>query len=179
MENGHQEYERLIKPIEDRMIRTVWRIVLNSDDADDAFQDALMIIWKKLNKIRRHPNPHALILRVCANSAYDILRRKARYSKREELDSISSEFADIKPAVDEEFSNRENQKEILFAISKLSRNQAVAVTMRFIQELPYSDIADALGCRKVTARKHVTRAREKLQKLLSHLIPSSQEEVQR
>ena len=41
------EYERLIAPIENRMIRCVWRIVRDPDDAEDALQDALLTVWKR------------------------------------------------------------------------------------------------------------------------------------
>jgi DNA-directed RNA polymerase specialized sigma24 family protein len=35
-------YGRFIEPIEDRMIRSVWRITRNAQDAEDAMQAALM-----------------------------------------------------------------------------------------------------------------------------------------
>jgi len=86
--NGHKKYERLIKPIEDQMIKSVWRITCNSSDAEDAFQDALMKIWKHIKKIQRHPNPHALILRICANSAYDILKKNLNIEILKNLSKI-------------------------------------------------------------------------------------------
>ena len=73
-----KEYECLIRPVEDQMIRSVWRIVRDPDETEDAFQEALAKIWLNFSKIRRHPNPRALILRICTNAAYDALRRNAR-----------------------------------------------------------------------------------------------------
>ena len=86
--NDPAGYDDLIAPIEDRMIRSVWRIVRDADDADDAFQAALEKIWRRLETIRRHPNPRALILRICVNAAYDLLRKKARLRRREALDGM-------------------------------------------------------------------------------------------
>lgn len=171
------DYETLIGPIEDRMIRTVWRIVRDADDADDALQEALATIWKRLGRIRRHPNPHALILRICVNSAYDLLRRRARYIRREELKAIPEALADPAPSVAKRLSDRETQAEILATIGRLPRKQGEAVLMRFVQELPYSDIAEALGCREVTVRKHVARARARLSRELAHLAPWPPKEV--
>lgn len=179
MKDSHKEYERLIMPIEDKMIKSVWRITHNSNDAEDAFQDALMKIWKNIKKIRQHPNPHALILRICANSAYDIIRKKSKNRNMEEsfehsLNHISTTYSN-----DELHSIGENHSEIIQAIAKLSTNQAIAVTMRYIQDLSYSDIAQALGCKEVTARKHISRGRNRLSKLLTHLLPNSQKEVKK
>ena len=178
MDNEHSEYEKLIKPIENQMIKSVWRITRDPDDADDALQEALTSIWKQRNKIRRHPNPQALILRICVNSAYDILRIKSRTEKPESLNKDFTNIPDPQPAADEMYVSNEKQTEIFQAILKLPRNQAIAALMRFALELPYGDIAHALGCREVTVRKHIARARTRLYSLLAHLLPNSPKEVQ-
>lgn len=177
MNSGHGDYERLVRPIEDRMIRSVWRIVRDPDDADDAFQEALTTIWKRLNRIRRHPNPHALILRICVNSAYGVVRQRARHQNREKLEPLPETLPDPSPSAAERISGREKREEIFQAISRLPRKQAQAVLMRFVEELPYSQIAQALGCREVTVRKHVARARSRLSRDLAHLAPYSRKEV--
>lgn len=176
--NGTQsDYDRLIRPIEDRMIRTVWRIVRDADDADDAFQEALATIWKRLGRIHRHPNPHALILRICINSAYDLLRRKARLIRRQEIDSIPEALPDPAPTAPERISRKEQRAEIFESIGRLPRKQSEAVLMRFVEELSYGDIAQAMGCREATARKHIARARARLSRDLAHLAPQALKEV--
>ncbi len=177
MNSGHGDYETLVRPIEDRMIRSVWRIVRCPQDAEDAFQEALTTIWKRLNRIRRHPNPHALILRICLNSAYDVIRKRARHQDREKLEPVPEALPDPSPSAAERISGREKLAEILQAISRLPRKQAQAVLMRFVEELPYSQIAQALGCREVTVRKHIARARTRLSRELAHLAPYSRKEV--
>jgi RNA polymerase sigma-70 factor (ECF subfamily) len=171
LDSNHQDYENLIRPVEDQMIRSVWRIVRDPDDFDDAFQDALTTIWKRLKRISRHPNPRSLILRICVNAAYDVLRRKARRLRREELQAIPDDLPDSAPSAAERLSSREDRADILHAIGQLSRQQAVAVVMRFGQESSYQDISKALGCSEVTARRHIARARVRLRRLLAHLAP--------
>jgi RNA polymerase sigma-70 factor, ECF subfamily len=177
--NEHREYESLIAPIENQMIRSVWRIVRDADDAEDAFQQALETVWRQLKRIRRHPNPHALILRICINSAYDVLRKRARRLRREELDAIPEELPDTSPSAADRIATREGHSEILNAISLLPRSQAQAVLMRFVQELPYSEIAQALGCREATVRRHIANARARLRKMLGRLRTHGVEEVRR
>jgi RNA polymerase sigma-70 factor, ECF subfamily len=179
LDGNRADYDSLIRPIEDRMIRSVWRIVRDPDDADDAFQEALATIWKRLGRIRRHANPHALILRICVNSAYDVRRRKSRRRRHEELKAITDIAADPAPSPAEQAVGRENREEIFEAIGRLPRNQAQAVLMRFVQELPYADIAQALDCKEATARKHIARARIRLRKALAHLAPRPTKEVLR
>ncbi|MEN6625184.1 MAG: RNA polymerase sigma factor [Candidatus Sumerlaeia bacterium] len=176
MENHPTDYERFVAPIEDQMIRSVWRIVRDRDDFDEAFQEALATVWKRLDKVRRHPNPHALILRICANAAYDALRRRSRRQKHEVFD-LPETLPDPAPAATDLISADEDREEIFQAIAQLPRNQAEAFLMRFVQELEYSQIAQALGCSEVTARTHVARARAKLSNSLAHLDPRPAKEV--
>ena len=75
-------YEALITPIEDRMIRSVTRILRDPDDAADALQNALLVVWKNLRKIEKHSNPHGYIIRICSNAAIDTWRRRVRDKRR-------------------------------------------------------------------------------------------------
>jgi RNA polymerase sigma-70 factor (ECF subfamily) len=167
------DYESLVRPIEDRMIRSVWRIVRDPDDADDAFQEAVATVWKRLARIRRHPNPHALILRICTNAAYDVLRRRTRLHKRLGREEDVVELPDPAPSAAERLSSGETQAEIMQAVGQLPPKQAAAVLMRFVQNLSYGDIAQSLNCTEATVRKHIARARVKLRRLLEHLAPTS------
>jgi len=164
-------YATLIAPVEDRMMRSIWRVVRDADDADDALQDALAIIWKRLDRIRRHPNPQALVLKICIDSAYDVLRKRLRGRRREDLEAVERELADSRPQPLEVASGRENRAAVLRAIGELPRNQGRAVLMRIIEEQPYSAIAEALGCEEATARAHVKRGRDRLAQLLAPLFP--------
>ncbi len=62
-------YDELIAPMEAMMMRSIWRVVRNTDVAEDCLQDAFAIVWKKRFQIRLHPNPQALVLKICLNAA--------------------------------------------------------------------------------------------------------------
>ncbi len=169
-------YERLVQPVEDQMMRSIWRIVRNPEDAKDALQDALAAIWKRLDRVRRHPNPHALILKICADSAYDTLRKRMRRSTRETSSQPPEIASGAESLAPEQLIEQQEEEEILSAITQLPRNQAVCVLMRFVQERSYQDISEAVGCSPTTARIHVTRGRAKLQGVLSHLVGDTVQE---
>jgi RNA polymerase sigma-70 factor (ECF subfamily) len=176
MTDQRPEYERLIAPITDRMIRVVWRIVRDPDEADDAFQDALLAVWKRWGRIQSHPNPTALILRICVHCAQDTLRRRVRREKRMDADGVSETIADAAPSTVERLAGAEQGAEVLRAIGTLSKNQAQAILMHAVEEIPYGDVAAAMDCGEATVRKHVARARAKLRTLLAHLIPQAPKE---
>ena len=96
---------------------------------------------------------------------------------REELKAVPTEIPDPRPSPAERLSGREERAEIIRAIRQLPRKQADAALMRFVQELSYQEIAQALGCSEVTVRTHIARARTRLSKLLAHLAPHSPKEA--
>jgi RNA polymerase sigma-70 factor (ECF subfamily) len=176
MTDRQREYERLVAPIEDRMMRAVWRVSRDPHDAEDAFQEALLTVWKRWDQIVLHPNPHALILHMCINSAHDVLRRRVRTGKWLQERAIPEHIPDAAASAIEEISNAEQHAAVIRAIGLLSKNQGRAILMHAVEEIPYRDIAAAMSCREATVRKHVARARARLHTLLSHLIPAVRKE---
>lgn len=176
MNDRQQEYQRLIAPIEDRMMRAVWRVVRDPDDTEDAFQEALLTVWKRWDRICAHANPHALILQICIHAAHDVLRRKVRQGRWLDAVAIPEEIPDTAASAIQSISVAEQDAAVLRAIGSLSKNQARAILMHAVEEVPYNAIAAAMGCRESTVRKHVARARTKLRVLLSHLIPEVHKE---
>ena len=172
MQDFQSEYERFIRPIEDQMMSAVWGVTQNPEDAEEAFQEALSVLWRKWRHVRAHPNPRALILRICFNSGYDVLRKRSRRQRRE-ITAETSVLEDVRAAASspsETLAARERESAVLGAISRLTRNQAAAVVMKLWEGCSHSDIAEALGCRDATARKHLERGRQRLRELLAPVM---------
>ncbi len=165
------DYEALVRPLEDRMMRSVWRIVRDREAAEDALQDALAVIWKKRETVARHPKPEALILRIAVSSACDALR-KTRRRLRHETAGLSERLADDSiPSVTKTVEDRDLRTTILAAIGRLPKRQAAAVLLHIVEELPYGEIAEAMACSESTVRVNVLRGRERLARALAKEIP--------
>jgi len=163
-------YDRIIGPIEEQMIRSIWRIVRNHQDAEDAMQDALLAIWKCWDRVCGHPNPQAMVLKMCVDAAYDLIRRRFRGRRHNTLSALLIEPQDQSPTPSKSAEISEQYDELMAAISHMPRRQATAILMRVIEGQSYRDIASVLGCAEVTARKHVARGRDRLQTALSRFI---------
>ncbi len=161
-------YEQILAPIKDQMIRTVARIVRDPEDAEDVFQEVLVVIWHKLETIINHPNPQGYILRVCITRSYDYLRKKMRRRRFEiHLETIKSVL----------LANRNRNPEIQFndektiqaAISMLPPKQGQAILLRAIDGYAYKTIGEILDCSESTARSHFSKGKAKLKSRLRQL----------
>ncbi|MDH4217361.1 MAG: RNA polymerase sigma factor [Candidatus Aminicenantes bacterium] len=178
MANEKAVYEQLILPVETRMMRTIWRIVRQDQLAEDTLQDAMAIIWRKRNHIQQHPNPSALILKICLNCAYDSLRKRHRLRRQQDLTKLTASVIKARNNASQDLEQKQIVAEILNAIGRLPRKQALAVLMRIVQEQSYDVIAKSIGCSETTARIHVSRGRKRLSQWLVHLQSSSSKESQ-
>lgn len=162
-------YDAFIAPLESGMLRAVWRIVRNPNLAQDTVQDALAAIWQCRDKIRLHPNPRALILKITTDVSYDALRRSLRLQRREQPGREEEAAVAFHAPPVMQFETDPLEEGIRAAIARLPRKQAVAIFMRLVHEQPYPSVARALGCSVPTARIHVMRGRARLRRLLSRL----------
>jgi RNA polymerase sigma factor (sigma-70 family) len=161
------EFERLVLAHRARMTRTIWRVLRDGDLAEDALQEALATLWRKLPVVSRHPNPEAFVLRVAIDAARDQLRARLRRERRTTpLDVVEDRGA---AAWADPVERAALVREVLGAVRRLGRRQATAILLRAVEEAPYETVAQALGCSEATARVHVQRARGKLRAWLGHL----------
>ena len=117
------EYERIVRPLEDRMICSIWRIVRHPADADDVLQNALTTIWRHWARVMKHPNPEVLIIKICLDASYDLLRRRAHEQRHVQNMPVQSEVErTLSP--DAELHRYEIYAEVTAAIGGLPRNGA-------------------------------------------------------
>jgi len=172
MGNREFDYSTLVRPLESRMMRSIWRIVRRKEAAEDALQDALAVIWKKRDAVARHPNPQALILKISIAAAYDAVRKERR-RLRHEITGLPGEPADDSAAPAGKGSeDRGLRAAILAAVGRLPKRQATAALLHIIEDQSYEEIARAMECSETTVRVHVMRARAALARRLAGFCPN-------
>jgi RNA polymerase sigma factor (sigma-70 family) len=158
-------YEKHIRPMESKLIRAIWRVIGDEQEVGDCLQDTLADIWKHRWQLESHPNPSAWMMRIALNAAYDRLRLR-RVRRVEALPPDIESMGISAPLIAE---RQELKTTLLAEIGRLSPKQAQALLLRLVEDLPYTDIAEAMGCSEATARVHVQRGRERLRERLRNL----------
>lgn len=167
VESRDFDYDVLVRPVEGRMMRSIWRIVRHREAAEDALQDALAVIWKKRDVVARHPKPEALVLRIAVTAAIDAVR-KARRRLRHEAPGLSVDrIGDTAPPPESVVESRDLRASLLDAIGRLPKRQATAVLLHIVEGQSYEDVSRAMGCSESTVRVSVMRGRAGLARQLA------------
>ena len=121
--------------------------------AEEIAQEAFIKAHANWPELVNHPNPEAWVRRVAINNALSTLRRQATEAK------VLLHLSRERPRIEE---LPEAAEAIWEAVRGLPRNQAIAVTLRYQDGLPVSQIAEVLDCSPATVRVHLHRGRAAL-----------------
>lgn len=129
--------------------------------AEDVVHDALVGALEALGKYRaqriRELALRAWLYRITLNKVRDHLRRSSRRNE-------SPFYEDLHP---EPQPDHDGVMDALDALANLPEKQRVAVTLRYMQDLPYAEIAAATGWPENTAKTLVRRGLGSLRKTLA------------
>ena len=153
------EFSQWIAPAQSRMVNCTWRIVRDAADTDDVIQEVLLHVFKRFEEIRRHPNPTALLLRICTQKALDHLRRRKSHGGPPEPLPPNLTAPTASPR--QQLADEEQRHQLLAFISHLPAREAEAITLYALEEMGYPDVATAMECSESTVRVLVGRARER------------------
>lgn len=144
--------------------RRVARVVLgDSDDADDAAQDAFLSALVKLGQYDRRRPFGPWLMRIVANAATD--RRRRRAVRRAE--PLDAGLAAGGPRPDLEAERRELNVRLRAALAELPPRRRLAVVLFDVEGYAHAEIGEILGIPEGTVRSEVFHARRKLRELLT------------
>lgn len=165
-------FEVLIADHHDEIFRYLWRLLDSgghAHDAEDLTQEVFMRAYRAYDRLRPNSNVRAWLYKIATNCAYTTLKR----AKHDPLPLID-DAPDVRLQPHQQVSHNETLAEIQGAIETLPPKQRAALIMRYLQELDYAEIADALNCSEDSARANVYQA---LRRLRHDLASETQHEV--
>lgn len=155
----------------------VYRLALRmcgESGAEDAAQEAFVAAWRGLPRFRGECRFSTWLYRLTTNAAIDYLRREQKQRTDGDVDDLS--LADDSPSPQEQAERSETQQRVRKALAALSDEHRQILLLRYMQELDYGEIAQALHISEGTVKSRINRAKARLRELLAqegNLFPAS------
>ena len=169
-------FEELYERYKTKVYNTACRITRNAAEAADVTQEVFVNVFKKIGLFEFRSSFSTWVYRMSVNASIDRYRKVTRHptlSTDDEAFQDTAQFrrmADEKtPAADENAEQNESDKEIQKMIALLPIKLRTAVVLRYVQDLSYQEVAQALKCSEGTVKSRLNRAHEKLRKLLARV----------
>ena len=150
------KYEKLVYDI-------ARRYFLNTYDAQDASQEAIIRVYKGISNvtIEKDATLKAWICTVTARTCLSMLRKK----RVVETEAASADFF-VSPSAEEDTMAIIEVQNILNAMKKLKPIHRMILILRDIEGLGYEEIAEALHISIGTVKSRISRARESLKNVI-------------
>ena len=117
-------------------------IVLTHEDADDVLQNTFLKAWKSLPTFQGKAKLSTWLYRIAINESLDLLRHQ-------KTSALSSADADLSVAnrllADDYFDGDKSQAVLQEVIASLPDVQRTVFTLRYYDEMKYSEMSEILG----------------------------------
>jgi RNA polymerase sigma-70 factor (ECF subfamily) len=130
------------------------------DAAEDAVQDVWLDVFRGVGKLRDGGAFAAWLFRIARDRAYRMLRRKGLAV------AAIGDVNDVpRSAAEEDFDDEQRQR-LTSSLDRLPHAQREVLLLRFVEDLSYEQIAQAVGCELGTVRSRLHYAKRALRDLI-------------
>lgn len=142
--------------------RTARLILNNSDDAEDAVQDAFLRLWRFRDSIPTDDGARAWLYRVVVNACYSRARSELRAARRHDAAMAAFDETAQSAGADEEAGRSIEGAAVRRAIASLPETLRVPLVLRYYADLSEREIAIAVHRRAGTVKSRLHEARRRL-----------------
>ena len=141
-ETQRQGFEKMVRQYSEQLYWQVRRIVLTHDDANDVLQNTFIKAWNGLASFHGDSKVLTWVSRIAINESLDFVRRQKNISVVSTDDTESSVANTL--MADEYFDGDETEAQLQEAIASLPEVQRTVFTLRYYDEMKYSEMSKLL-----------------------------------
>jgi RNA polymerase sigma-70 factor (ECF subfamily) len=161
-------FDGLIRTRLDKLYRMAVAITRNESDARDATQDACVLAWRELPRLREHEKFDSWLSQILVNAARGVVRKTGRIRVREL--SVEPEpdgqRAVREPAIAAEVDSLADNDAIQRAFARLDGATRSLIVLHYVEGKPLAEIAQLTGSPVGTVKWRLSTARAALERAL-------------
>ena len=160
---NQSEFIKVINPFKDRVFRLAKRLLVSTEEAEDATQEVLVKLWKNKDKLQGYSSVEALAMTITKNYCLDQLKSK----RASEMRIVHSNYSDKQAGIDKQAEDRDSWGWVEKIIETLPEQQKLILQMREIEQYEYEEIAKIMDMNETAVRVALSRARKTLREQLT------------
>ena len=171
-----QAFEMLVRSYDRKVLGFALRLMKNSDDAKDAYQDIFLKAFQALPGFKGQSQFSTWLYRIAYHTCVNYLRKRKTIQEQfffpeDEENPNSIVFRD-ENAVDpeEDFLQKEFALEIEKIVRTFSPKMQAIFYLRYQNELPLKEISSATGLSLNSVKNYLFRMREKFRHQLTRYL---------
>jgi RNA polymerase sigma-70 factor, ECF subfamily len=160
---NQSEFIQLIAPFKDKVFRLAKRLLVSTEEAEDATQEVLVKLWNKNESLETYNSVEAFAMTITKNYCLDQLKSK----RAGNLKIVHNNFTDREPGLQQKVEDSDSLDWVEKIINQLPEQQRLIVQMRDIEQYEFEEIAKILEMNETAIRVALSRARKTIRKFMT------------
>lgn len=156
------EFLNVVMPFKDKLYRLAKRLLVSSEEAEDATQEILMKLWTNNKAMARYKNVEAFAMTMTKNFCLDRLKSK----QSSNLKLVHSNYEDGSSSLHKQLEARDSVNWVERIMEELPEQQKMVLQLRDVEEYDYDEIAELLEMKPTAVRVTLSRARKAVREKL-------------
>jgi RNA polymerase sigma-70 factor (ECF subfamily) len=156
------EFLNTVMPFKDKVYRLAKRLLVSSEEAEDATQELFMKLWNRKDKLSSYKSVDAFAMTMTKNYCFDRLKSK----QASNLSLIHSNYKENGTSLDRKTELNDSVSIVHQLIAKLPENQRIIIQLRDVEEYEYEEISKVLDIKPTAVRVALSRARKTIREQL-------------
>ena len=153
---NQNDFVSLISPFKDKVFRLSKRLLISTEEAEDATQEVLVKLWNKKENLESYNSVEALAMTMAKNYCLDQLKSK----RAGNLKIVPANFTDKEASIDKKIEHSDSLNWVGKIINQLPEQQQLLIQMRDIEQYEFNEIAQILEMNETAIRVALSRARK-------------------
>lgn len=145
------------------MFRISRRLLVSTEEAEDAVQEVILKLWRNRNKFSDYKNLEAYAITMTKNWCFDQL--KSKHSQNIKL--VHPNYEDHTQSLQKFIEVNDSLSWVEFHMNTLPRNQKLILQLRDIEHFEFNEIAEMLDMNETAIRVSLSRARKTIREKLT------------
>ena len=160
---NQNEFVKLISPFKDKVFRLAKRLLVSTEEAEDATQEILVKLWNKNQGLDQYNSVEAVAMTMTKNYCLDQLKSK----RADNLRIVHNNFTDREPNLQQKIEDQDSLNWVEKIINQLPEQQKLIIQMRDIEQYEFEEIAKILEMNETAIRVALSRARKTIREYIT------------
>ncbi len=157
------DFIKVITPFKDRVFRLAKRLLVSTEEAEDATQEVLVKLWNNKGKLETYSSVEALAMTMTKNYCLDQLKSK----RATEMRIVHSNYTDRQAGLQQQTEDRDSWSWVEKIMETLPEQQKMILQMRDVEQYEFEEIAKIMDMNETAVRVALSRARKTLREELT------------
>lgn len=157
-----KEFLLNVLPFKDKVYRLAKRLLISTDEAEDATQELYVKLWNKKEEISSLRSVEAYAMTLTKNYCLDRLKSK----QASNLTLVHSNYISNEVSLDKKIELENSVQIVKKLMNQLPEQQRIIIQLRDVEEFDYDEICEIVDMNQTAVRVALSRARKTIREQL-------------